>query len=1549
MSEGPSLRKSLWLLPIVLVVCSLMVLPGAAILPQGHASDGAASSGVAPAASASGYPAPALPSAPTRSTTASSDPFSPASQASAIDQESSGSSAVTGKSFGKALDQLASDSSLSSHSTLLNTLGNAISSGRAAPQSVYPPNLALLSNAPSSPGNAISPGYIAQPAPMGLGDFGLGASGAYEYNTTSFVGSLTLNQSNATFPSAYYFVTPPYDTNASYASPYRYGVQLNTVLTNVSIPGQDDGTIWTQNVFTWDGYVLQFEDNVWNFSSASGLLEPGTLYSGNGTYVAPDYYYDYSLPIYGLTAPLYISLYNNATVIDNRSTVTFGYSVTDSTATTYSAIYDTVVFNSPGANLPTPTPPPLTPEFQVNGHAMNAGGLLNDAELIFGGPGGGSNSVFSSLNGSMTLSYLTSGNTYTSIPSAYDFGADTGETSIGVTPYWRGTTEYFNAGPSMLYGLWGAVPYVSVAAGDIQYSGTISPSYAFLFVGNTVANLSYMPTVYTGGTTSSWDVYLPPAVPPSTVYVVQAYADGYNPGSASFSGNSVGNSYPQSANAKVLDAPLYIQDGGQYTAACSAISPAFCFGDLQLNVTGTFNHLNDWAYPSFILAWFNDTGFFEIDNLTQGPSSPSGTYYTMDVPVQGTTYGLLSGTLATTSSLPGYSAVIYVTNSGFFDLAQENYTGYNSAYMIAPPSTYHPLDLAGGGALLWDDGIFSVDYTNSTGGSFGTSIADSDAWDAEDVNAFGGSNAVDVYGINQYANIYGVNATGDYSYGVYGVFATDFDVQYVNATDDAYGVVLAPAGDTTVESLNVSDGAIGEYVTYGYAGAAPYPEFSFDDWAYYVNVTSGGIGVVSEFTDYYGGGADQVQDVSAVDAIAYESVADSYLYVVNVNVADAAGQTGVYVFGSYGTTFTNVGINGAQVGVSIQPYVYFGVVEYDAEYDTVANVWVNQSASEGILDNNSFGDEVYELHVGAAGTLGVLVNGSYGFLGLISTTTGPTSFDLVGCDDASLVQGSGAIGTGNVATRTYDTAVELYDFDGATLTDTTVTGFNSVGVFVTQSSTNVAISGVTATNASVGVIVSNDASMVTISDVSVTDLSIGAIIDEASLVSVSDVTASNQTLSNVWADEPYWGAPVAAVITAYTQSVTISDVTATTYPLAWFDQDSDGTSVSDVNSTGGYAGIMLNETDYALVQGLGTFHDVFGAIFQQSAYENTVTGSSFVDSSSYGVYLTDGAQYNNIYDNNFIGNNGATSTYNPAAIQAYTSGYNYFYLCTNPDCTTGLGNYWADWHTYGSNGLLAPYLVTGEVYDYFPIGPAETVAVTFTATGLVSGGSWSVTLNGVTQTSSASSIVFEAPFGAASYQVSASGYSASPSSGSFNVTGPYTVLVALTQTTYAVTLTAGGLSAGTSWSATVNGVSQSTTGPSLVFYLPTGSYSYSFGAVSGYSLSSGGTGTVTVGTSPVSVSASYAPNSSPSLASTSDLTNYFAVALAIAVIALVVGLVALLLSRKKGGSAGTSSAPPAAWTPPPSGSGGSGAGAGGAGGSGGAWSEGAPPPGSPPS
>ena len=126
--------------------------------------------------------------------------------------------------------------------------------------------------------------------------------------------------------------------------------------------------------------------------------------------------------------------------------------------------------------------------------------------------------------------------------------------------------------------------------------------------------------------------------------------------------------------------------------------------------------------------------------------------------------------------------------------------------------------------------------------------------------------------------------------------------------------------------------------------------------------------------------------------------------------------------------------------------------------------------------------------------------------------------------------------------------------------------------------------------------------------------------------------------------------------------------------------------------------------------------------------------------------------------------------------------------------------------------------------------------VTLTETGLPSGASWSITLNNITKSSTNSTIVFNEPNGTYSYTIGIyQGYSAFPYSGTVTVNGAnVNVAITFTQVKYSVTFTESGLSSGTSWSVTLNGLTETSTNGTITFNEPNGTYSYVISGISGY-------------------------------------------------------------------------------------------------------------------
>ena len=1458
----------------------------------------------------------------------------------------------------------------------LGALAQAIAAGKVSPSSVYLPNLALLDAGAHAPGQTVGVGYTANPAPMGIGDFGLGAT-PYAYNTSHFEGSLSLNAANATYPGAYYFMTPPAATDGSYNSPYYFGIQLNTVTNNISIPGNNRGAFWTQNVVTFNGNWITFEDNIWNFSSPSGALSPGTFYSYNGTPIYPTFYYDYG-PSVPLAFPVTLNLYNNLTVVGNRDQMTFGYRVVDS-AGSFNGVYDTVVFNNPNASTAGPA---HSPEFQVSGKYTTPLGLDYDSELIFGGPGGGSNAVFNNISGTETLQYSnqTSGG-WKSVPSAYDFGGDTGETAIGVAETWSpGGVVNLSAGPSLLYGLWNSQPSTRVPSGSIEFQGTISPSYGFGFIGISPAvnyyNTSYLPTNAAG----SFLTYLPPGT-----YDAVFLADGYATASGTFSATTTGASVILTASPGTMAAPLYLDGNAQAQAAAANLvkwtSGVLNFtGLVPLNGTEAlfFDRLNDWGYVSFNL--FQATGVSDVINVTgmsQGASAYPANIYFMDGPANGTPPTLLGVAPQFTNSLPQYGELIAFYSDPHAQLYKQVLIGtFAGTNLTTGPQPYYALNPAGGAVVMWNTPGAVSNETMAAYGSYGVFLAGSPGVSVDHASALYGANAVTLAGSDG-ATVQNVAAslsvswtnsegtTNETTIAVLDEGSSGGQISSVSATYGAFGYYGYLSSKTTITnvtvefgSTNISQIVLSTDVT-GYAiGTLLYGTSGIT----VVNTTLLGgdtVGVLAEFAT----GTTVLTDTGTglfSQATSLYLYGDSYTNVTDLNTTESL--LGLFIEASGNTTIT---------AASFFDMFLLGAGFYN-DYTTINGLTASHIAVLGlilagsantVLTNvvSTFGsrDAIDAAGLTTTSIAGFTVNqGSFGAMiansvdttisslsvdgtseGVLLSATSSTTFSGVTATNASLglVDRSGSNlvnATGLVADNSSEAAL-LYQTTNVTISgltaDVSSTGVRGTGL------TSVSISGVSASGSSIGVDLSTSTEG-SVSGVTASGSSLGVYLDSSSQFSVTNVVASGTTIG-VWlyggqletvsgvtgtGNAPVapdslaylWGVPLALVVTENTVSTTISGVNATSYPAALFDYSSVGLTFGNSNATDGYYGIQLNGTYNSYITGFSAYRDFQGLVTFDNAGGNTIVSNSFVDDTSYGVYLLTGYG-NTLWNNNFIGDNGATSTYSPLHIQAWSYNYNDFYICTDAICSTGIGNYWADWHTYGPNGLLAPYVITGNNVDEFPIGPAETFSVTFTESGLAAGASWSVTFNGVTQNATTASISFGAPMGSFAYAIgNVAGYSANPASGNLQISGAaYSVPVTFTANTYAVTLSEGGLASGTAWSATVNGQTQSTSGSSLVFYLAEGSYAYSFGSVSGYNLGTNSSGTLTVSAAPLAVAASYSPTNTPSLASTSDLNTYFAVAIAIAIVALVVALLALFLRRRPKPS---ENPPPTAWTPPPS-------------------------------
>lgn len=274
--------------------------------------------------------------------------------------------------------------------------------------------------------------YSGSQAPVGVADYGAYYSGSsevpYSYSTTEFVGNFTIYSASFTSNNKFY--------------PNSFSIQLNVVLNYTKSNGQS-AYLWIQDVAVINTATNQMNivDNIWNLTSTSSTLSSKAL-SGNGkvyTYHGQNYYaYQYPSTI-SFAYPLSVSLF--VTVSINAQ----GYPVVDFYfAYGGSAVkYDSVVIKVPVKSA----------SFYVQGYTMLPSGLYEDAELVTGGPGGGSNASPTAYNAYYTLQYL-SGGKLVPVPHAFDYGADTAETVTNMADAASSYTAVLSPGAESWHPLW---------------------------------------------------------------------------------------------------------------------------------------------------------------------------------------------------------------------------------------------------------------------------------------------------------------------------------------------------------------------------------------------------------------------------------------------------------------------------------------------------------------------------------------------------------------------------------------------------------------------------------------------------------------------------------------------------------------------------------------------------------------------------------------------------------------------------------------------------------------------------------------------------------------------------------------------------------------------------------------------------------------------------------------------------------------------------------------------------------------------------------------
>ncbi|MCI4324608.1 MAG: YncE family protein [Thermoplasmata archaeon] len=133
------------------------------------------------------------------------------------------------------------------------------------------------------------------------------------------------------------------------------------------------------------------------------------------------------------------------------------------------------------------------------------------------------------------------------------------------------------------------------------------------------------------------------------------------------------------------------------------------------------------------------------------------------------------------------------------------------------------------------------------------------------------------------------------------------------------------------------------------------------------------------------------------------------------------------------------------------------------------------------------------------------------------------------------------------------------------------------------------------------------------------------------------------------------------------------------------------------------------------------------------------------------------------------------------------------------------------------------------------IQPPSPYDLNFTETGLPVGTTWTVTVDGATQSTAGSLLTFLAANGSHPFSVGpVSGYFGLPASGTATVNGSATVQTIAFEPTYSVNFQEHGLPNGTSWAIALNGSTDRTVSRSLAFEEPNGTYNFSVANVPGW-------------------------------------------------------------------------------------------------------------------
>ena len=461
-----------------------------------------------------------------------------------------------------------------------------------SPATVHLPNFA---GAVTDTAQPIQPSYTQAPAPMGVADIGLenqsGVLVPYELNTTSVAGTVNITNLQSLYLDG--------------DGPDTYGIQLNSVVSGVTIFGNSSYEFWSQNYidYTVSTQQLVFGDEVWNFSSLSGLFPTNSVYgfSPNGTFDDFPFLYQGYGPAITIAYPFTLTLYLNTSTLGDRPALYFNYTVSNDTFR-QSSSFDYLVFNS---TVGTPTSAAPTPYYQADGYNYDPIGLINDMEIDILGNDDGDTTAFLAANATVSLQYwnATAGEMQ-EVPSAFNAGQETGETSVGLLVYSSGGANpigMVRTGPALVGGLWN----YSGQQGAVADTVTVQPAteYSFLFVNlgkqENGSTAQWVPTSTTGTTT----FYLPTG----GTYFLNFLMSNFDPAAqvVTATGSATLPTVQLVADpSRGVYTPLFALDNAQLAALSSsgsgtAANPYIILGAQYTSLAPQFATWDDYLFPLF--------------------------------------------------------------------------------------------------------------------------------------------------------------------------------------------------------------------------------------------------------------------------------------------------------------------------------------------------------------------------------------------------------------------------------------------------------------------------------------------------------------------------------------------------------------------------------------------------------------------------------------------------------------------------------------------------------------------------------------------------------------------------------------------------------------------------------------------------------------------------------------------------------------------------------------------------------------------------------------